>query len=65
MLISSFASAMKRHGLLAVLITIVGCIGLYVNLGSLEVFHVCLLAGVSFLAILVVGFPLEYHKRSR
>ena len=65
MFLSIIAAALKKFWLVAIAVTVVACLSLYFRLGNLTLITVITVAAVCFLAILLIGIPLEYSRQKK
>ena len=63
MFFSAVVNAFKRFWLAGVVAACVACFSLNFRLGHLSLMNILAIAGVTLLAVFLVGVPLEYSKR--
>lgn len=65
MFFSAVVNTLRKFWLTAVAVSVVACFGLYFRLGSLSVMNVFAIAGVSVLAVFLLGIALELGRRKK
>ncbi len=65
MFLSVITAALKKFWLVAIAVTLITCLSLYFRLGDLTLTNALTVAAVCFLAIFLIGIPLEYNRRKK